>query len=239
MMRILIADDEPIARQILAELLAELETVQLVGQAANGLEAVELAARLKPDVVLLDLEMPGLDGFGVARSLAAAALPVVIFVTAFEEHALRAFDAGAIDYLLKPVRRERLEAALDKARPRVEALQPPTPPKLELRRIVGRAASDLHLLDPDDIVAFQAEGDAVVILTRQGRFYSDHTLKALESRLDPARFRRIHRSTIINTDHIRRISPLSSKRWLLQMSGGLEVTVSKRLAGLIRDATGW
>lgn len=246
-MKVLIVDDEPIARQILRELLEDCPEVILAGEAATGLEAVEQISRLRPDVVLLDLQMPGLDGFSVARSLRGESLPIVIFVTAFETHALQAFDTGAVDYLLKPVRRERLQAALDKARTQLAGLKsteeapPPQPPAAAepLRRILGRLGSDLHMLNPGDVIAFQAEGDTVQIITAQGRYYADHSLRTLESKLPPPQFRRIHRGTIINTDHIRKISPLTSKRWLLKMSNGLEAIVSKRMAGVIRDATHW
>ncbi|MGC4051505.1 MAG: LytTR family DNA-binding domain-containing protein [Paludibaculum sp.] len=242
-MNILIVDDEPIARQILRELLEDLPGVTLAGEAATGLEAVEQIARLHPDLVLLDLQMPGLDGFSVARTLRGESLPIVIFVTAFETHALQAFDTGAVDYLLKPVRKERLTAALEKARTQLAGLksEPPPPPPLAepLRRILGRIGTDLHMLNPGDVIAFQADGDTVQIITAQGRYYADHSLRTLEAKLPPPQFRRIHRGTIINTDHIRKISPLTSKRWLLKMSNGLEAIVSKRMAGVIRDATRW
>lgn len=243
-MRVLIVDDEPIARQILRELLEDCPGVTLTGEAATGLEAVEQIARLHPDVVLLDLQMPGLDGFSVARTLRGETRPIIIFVTAFETHALQAFDTGAVDYLLKPVRRERLTAALDKARTQLAGLRSseqaaPSAAPEPLRRILGRLGSDLHMLNPEDVIAFQAEGDTVQIITAQGRYYADHSLRILESKLPPPQFRRIHRGTIINTDHIRKISPLTSKRWLLKMSNGLEAIVSKRMAGVIRDATRW
>lgn len=241
-MKVLIADDEPVARQVLAELLSELPGVALVGEAATGRETVEKTSELKPDLLLLDLQMPGLDGLSVARALRASPLPLVIYVTAYEQHALAAFETGAVDYLLKPVRRERLQAALEKARRQLAGLERsamPGPPQDAPKRIVGRIGSDLHLIDPADVVAFRADGDTVVILTPQGKYFSDYSLRLLEQKLPPGRFRRIHRSTIINTDHIRKISPLTSKRFLLQLTGGLEAVVSKRMAGVIREATMW
>lgn len=238
-MRALIADDEPVARQVLREQIEEIGGVSVVGEASNGLEAVELIDRLRPDVVLLDLQMPGLDGFSVARQLKAGHRPAVIFVTAYDRHALEAFDIGALDYLLKPVRRERLEAALHRVRQQTVPAAPPPKPAEPLRRIVGRLRTDLHMLDPNDVVAFQADGETVYILATSGRYLANHTLKALEERLPAPQFRRVHRKTIINTNHIRKISPLSSKRWLLSMSNGLEVIVSKRMAGAIRDEAQW
>lgn len=245
-MKALIVDDEPIARRVLREALEDFPEVQIVSEASTGAEAVEQIGRLQPELVFLDLQIPELDGFAVARSLRGRRLPLVIYVTAFERHALQAFETGAVDYLLKPVRKERLEAALGKARTQLGGIQraeaPPDSTRMAPaapRRVVGRLGSDFHLLDPDDVIAFQADGEVVTIIATSGRYYADHSLKALEERLGPPRFRRIHRKTIINTDHIRRISPLSSKRWLLRMSNGIEVIVSKRLAGSIRDETNW
>lgn len=242
-MRILVVDDEPIARQVLRELLEEIPNTTLAGEAASGEEALRQIHSLQPDVALLDLHMPGMDGLTVSGTLVPNQRPLVIFVTAYHKHALEAFDAGAVDYLLKPVRKERLEAALNKARSLLAGIAPPLrpapTPSPEPRKIVGRLGSDLHLLDPEEVIAFQAEGDIVYILTAGARYYANHTLKWLEEKLPADRFRRVHRSTIINTDQIRKISPLSSKRWLLRMSNGLEVIVSKRLSGVIRDETGW
>jgi DNA-binding LytR/AlgR family response regulator len=235
--KVLIADDEPIAREILREHIDSIAGLEIAGEASTGAEAISRILDLRPDVVLLDLQMPELDGLSVVRSLSGDRPPLIIFVTAYENHALAAFEVGAIDYLLKPVRKERLEKALDKARRQLKPAPPPTSDSL--RKIVGRRGADLYLLDPTEIVAFQAEGELVHIVTAAQRYLSDHSLKALEDKLEPKRFRRIHRSTIINTDHIRKISPLSSKRWLLKMSNNFEAVVSKRLASAIRDDTRW
>lgn len=231
-MRILIADDEPIARQILREHVESIPSAEVAGEASTGAEALTRILETKPDVVLLDLQMPELDGLAVVRSLRGDRKPVIIFVTAFEKYALDAFEVGAVDYLLKPVRRERLEKAIQKAQTQLKDSAPAIPPS---RKIVGRRGTDLYLLDPTEIIAFQAEGELVHIVTADQRYLADHTLRVLETKLELPRFRRIHRRTIINTDHIRRISPLSSKRWLLRMSNGFEAIVSKRLAGAIRE----
>jgi DNA-binding LytR/AlgR family response regulator len=235
-LRVLIADDEPIARQILREHVETMPELELAGEASTGAEALASILELKPDLVLLDLQMPELDGLAVVRSLRAERKPLIIFVTAHERHALEAFDVGAIDYLLKPVRRDRLEKAIAKARDqlRTTAKSAEAP-----RKIVGRRGTDLYLLDPAEIVAFQAEGELVHVIATSQRYLSDYSLKALEEKLDRPRFRRVHRRTIINTDHIRRISPLSSKRWLLKMSNGFEAVVSKRLASSIREQARW
>jgi DNA-binding LytR/AlgR family response regulator len=233
--KVLIADDEPIARQVLREHVESIPGLELAGEASTGAEAIQQILRLKPDLVLLDLQMPELDGLAAVRSLQGRRTPLVIFVTAHDNHALEAFDVGAVDYLLKPVRKERLEQAVEKARRQA----PPAAAPAVLRKIVGRRGSDRHLLDPSEIVAFQAEGELVHIVTAAQRYLSDDSLKTLEEKLERPRFRRVHRATIINTDHIRTISPLSSKRWLLKMSNGLEAVVSKRLAGAIREQERW
>jgi DNA-binding LytR/AlgR family response regulator len=236
--RVLIADDEPIAREILREHVDAIPGLEFAGEASTGAEAISRIFDLRPDVVLLDLQMPELDGLSVVRSLSGDRTPLIIFVTAYENHALAAFEVGAVDYLLKPVRRERLEKAIEKARRQLKPASAPAPAET-MRKIVGRRGTDLYLLDPTEIVAFQADGELVHIVTTAQRYLSDHSLKALQDKLEQKRFRRIHRSTIINTDHIRKISPLSSKRWLLKMSNNFEAVVSKRLASAIREDTRW
>lgn len=236
-MKVLIADDEPIARLILREHVESIPALEIAGEASTGKEALARILEFRPDIVLLDLQMPELDGLGVVQSLRGDRRPVIIFVTAHEQHALEAFDVGAIDYLLKPVRRERLEKAILKAQRQLKSAAPQgidTP-----KKIVGRRGTDLYLLDASEIVAFQAEGELVHIISTTQRYLADHSLKVLEEKLDPSSFRRIHRRTIINANHIRRISPLSSKRWLLKMSNGFEAVVSKRLAKSIREQTRW
>lgn len=234
-MKVLIADDEPVARQVLREHLEAIPSLEVAGEASTGKETLQRILDLDPDVVLLDQQMPELDGLAVVRSLRGANTPLIIFVTAYERHALEAFEVGAVDYLLKPVRRERLEKAIEKARRQLKAPADVQVPK----KIVGRRGADLYLLDPAEIIAFQAEGELVHIITTGQRYLSDHSLRALEKKLERPRFRRVHRGTLINTDHLRKISPLSSRRWLLKMSNGFEAVVSKRLASAIREQARW
>jgi two-component system LytT family response regulator len=234
-MRALIADDEPIARDVLREHLEEISDIDIVGEAASGPEAIAQIIQLAPDLVFLDLEMPELDGFSVLRSLNPENSPLVIIVTAYNQRALEAFNAGVVDYLLKPIHEARLTAALKKARTQLAGRKKAAHP----RKIVGKSGGDLHLLAPSEVLAFEAQGEVVYIVTAGRRYESTHSLKALEEKLEYPPFRRIHRKTIINTDHIRKISPLSSKRWLLVLSNGMEAIVSKRLAGTIRDETKW
>jgi DNA-binding LytR/AlgR family response regulator len=234
-MTVLIADDEPVARQVLREHVEAIPQLEIAGEASTGKETLQRILDLEPDVVLLDQQMPELDGLAVVRSLRGVRTPLIIFVTAYERHALEAFEVGAVDYLLKPVRRERLEKAIEKARRQLKSAPASEGPK----KIVGRRGTDLYLLDPAEIVAFQADGELVHIITTGQRYLSDHSLKALEEKLERPRFRRVHRGTLINTDHLRKISPLSSRRWLLKMSNGFEAVVSKRLASSIREQARW
>lgn len=241
-MKALIVDDEPIARQILREALEGFSQVEIVGEAGSGVEALAAIHDREPDVVFLDLQMPDLDGFGVAKALRRDRLPLVVFVTAYDKHALEAFETGAVDYLLKPIRQERLAAALERVKAQlsgVKAAARETAPAGAPRKIVGRLGSDQYLLDPSEVIAFVADGELVYIVTAQQRYLANQPLRAIEERLTSNTFRRIHRRTIINTDHIRRISPLSSKRWQLKMSNGIEVVVSKRMAGVIRQEMRW
>lgn len=237
-MRVLIADDEPVARRVLGELLSECKGVEVVGEAASGPEAVERILKLEPDVALLDLQMPGFDGFQVVRSLRPRSLPAIIFVTAFQQHALEAFDAGAVDYLLKPVRLERLEAALGKARARLAGQRRPEPPAAlaKIPAVWARACTcSISVTSWPSRRRAKActsspRGENTNRLTRSAR-----SSRGLRRRASGG----IHRKTIINTDHIRRISPLSSRRWLLEMSNGMQAIVSRRMAGSIREQTDW
>jgi DNA-binding LytR/AlgR family response regulator len=232
-MRVLIADDEPVARQILREHLDGMHAVEVVGEATTGAEAAQRILDLDPDLVLLDQQMPEMDGLSVVRHLRAR-MPLVIFVTAFEQHALDAFDVGAVDYLLKPVRQERLERAIEKARRQIRPQA-----KTGVKKIAGKRGNDIYLLDPAEIVAFQAEGEIVHIVTGQQKYLAEAPLKELEKEPALAGFRRVHRSTLINSAHIRKISPMSSRRWLLKMSNGFEAVVSKRLASALREQERW
>ncbi|MFN7934732.1 MAG: LytTR family DNA-binding domain-containing protein [Bryobacteraceae bacterium] len=239
----MIVDDEPIARRILEEELSLIPEVSIVGQADSGVQAIQAINELRPDLVLLDIQMPVCDGFEVVRRLPVLP-PAIIFVTAYDQHALRAFDAGVADYLLKPVRQERLQAAVAKAR---QSSQHPANSMESIartleaaapsarKRIVGRKGSDFFLLDLDDVLAFRAEGEIVWIITEQRRYLANQTLQELTRRLEGSRFRRIHRAALVNLDHIRKMSALSSQRWLVTMSNGLELIVSKRQAHTIRE----
>jgi DNA-binding LytR/AlgR family response regulator len=250
LLRTLIVDDEPVARRVLREELDTLEDVEVIGEADGGEAALSLIAEHGPGLVLLDLQMPVMGGLDVVRSLKGGpALPAVVIVTAFDQYAIQAFEAGAIDYLLKPVSRERLLEAVDRARRvnardaahRLAKLQEinEAPGEKPSRRIVGRAGTEYVLLNADEVFAFQAEGDLVWIMTARHKYLATQTLKALEDRLANTSFRRIHRGALVNIDHVRRMSTLSSQRWLVTLGNKMEFIVSKRQAKSIRHLISW
>jgi two-component system, LytTR family, response regulator len=248
-MKILIVDDEPIARRVLREELELLPDVAVVGEAADGHEALQQIAKLEPDLVFLDLQMPVIGGFEVVRRLEGRSLPVVVIVTAFDQHAIQAFEAGAIDYLLKPIRRERLEKAVARARklrsrPKAVAENiariASTSDEASLsRRIVGKSGAEYFLLDPKDVLAFQAEGELVWIVTAKHRFLAAQSLRTVEARLEKSQFQRVHRNAIVNVNHVRKMSPMTSQRWLLTLTNQQQLIVSKRQAHNIRTILQW
>ena len=248
-LRTLIVDDEPVARQVLREELESLG-VEVIGEADNGLAALEQIAVRRPDLVLLDLQMPGMGGLEVARNLRRGThLPVIVIVTAYDKYAVEAFEAGAIDYLLKPIRQERLAEAVERARrvSRREAVEklaqlqeiadPASGPRP--RKIVGKVGEEYFLIAASEICAFQADGDLVWIITAKRKFLAAHTLKALEERLKNTPFRRIHRNALVNVDHVRKMSALSSQRWLITLSNDQEFIASKRQARIVRQLLSW
>lgn len=244
-LKTLIVDDEPIARQVLREELEAIPDVEIVGEADNGKAALDSIAQHRPDLVLLDLEMPLMGGLEVARSLKQSEhMPVVVIVTAYDNYAIQAFETGAVDYLLKPVAQVRLEQAVERARrvtrkdaaQRLAQLQEvaAAPGETPTRKVVGKIGEEYFLLSASEISAFQAEGDLVWIFAGKRKYLGAQTLKALEDRLGGLGFHRIHRNALVNLDHIRKMSALSSQRWLITLSNGMEFIASKRLAGAVR-----
>jgi two-component system, LytTR family, response regulator len=250
-MKTLIVDDEPIARRVLREELELLPDIAVVGEAENGRDALKQIAKLEPDLVFLDLQMPVMGGFEVVRNLEGGSLPVIIIVTAFDQHAMQAFEAGAIDYLLKPVSHARLKKAVERAEKlRAKPLQvaeniakiasaPEDDRTSKGRRIVGRTGSEYYLLDPDDVLAFQAEGELVWIITAKHRFLAAQSLCTIETRLEKSQFQRVHRNAVVNVHHVRKMSPLTSRRWLLTLTNQQQLIVSKRQAHNIRQILQW
>ena len=251
MIKTLVVDDEPIARKVLREELELFPDVVVVGEAENGADALRHIEELAPDLVFLDLEMPLMGGFEVIRKLSGHALPVIVMVTAYNQHAIEAFEAGAVDYLLKPVQQSRLEKAVDRARSLQgrgreraenaaklsEALVPGNIPRV--RKIVGRSSDEYFLLDINEILAFQADGEVVWIVTSKTRYLATQSLRAIEARLKNLPFQRVHRNAIVNVNHVRKLSSMSSQRWLLTLSNSQELMVSKRQAHSVRNMLKW
>jgi two-component system LytT family response regulator len=246
-LKTLIVDDESIARQVLREELEQMEEIVIVGEVPDGASALAAIDQFSPDLVFLDLKMPVLDGFDVIRKLKPGKnIPVIVVVTAFDQHALQAFDAGAIDYLLKPVTPERLAQSVARAvrlRERADAVAGQFAQMQELagsqhagspRRIVARSGDEYLLLNSEEVFAFEADGDVVWIITARKRYLATQTLKTLQEKLRNSSFRRIHRNALVNIDHVRKMSTLTSQRWLITLSNDLEFVVSKRQASTVK-----
>ena len=250
-MKALIVDDEPISRRILREELEAFPEIMVVGEAADGREALKVIAVLRPDLLFLDLQMPVMSGFEVVQNLSEPPLPIIVMVTAFDQYAIEAFEAGAVDYLLKPVSTARLRATVERARhlfgkpgeiaARVEkvAASVRKPALPATRKVVGRSGEDYFVVDLDEVLAFQAERELVWIITSKRRLLSSQTLRAIEERVTEPRFQRVHRNAIVNVNHVHKIGPLSSQRWLITLSNGLQLEVSKRRMHKIRAILRW
>ena len=241
-MKILIADDEPLARARLRALLAELAPQpDVVGEAGNGLEALQMALGRRPDVVLLDIRMPLMDGLECARELARLPDgPAVVFATAYDDYALEAFDVAACDYLLKPIRRERLAAALEKARrfgaPEWLRLHDELPVAQQSRRhLCVTEQGTLRLIQVDEVRYFYAEQKFTVVRTASERVVIDESLKSLEAEF-PERFIRVHRNALVALPHIERVDRLGTGGVALKMRGIPErIEVSRRHLPTLRE----
>jgi two-component system, LytTR family, response regulator len=234
-MRILIVDDEPLAREHLQRHLASEPGVEIVAQAANGLEALEQIAAHSPDVVFLDIEMPVLNGFEVLSNLASP--PLIVFVTAYDEYAVRAFEAHAVDYILKPLQPERVALCVERLRALLGRNQPlsrdvmrqlldeirPTGP----RRIAVKRANRIVLLSPREIIHVSAEDKLVFVHTAKERYSIEKTVTEMEESLRGAGFFRVNRGDLVNLDHVRELTPWFSGAWRVKLSTGAELDVSR------------
>jgi DNA-binding LytR/AlgR family response regulator len=247
-LRTLIVDDEAPARERLKRLLADMEDVEVIGEAADGVQALELIESESPDLVLLDIQMPELDGFGVVEALESP--PPVVFVTAYDEYAIRAFEVCALDYLLKPFSHKRLSAAIERARDQIAAeqdLQAQLGPLLESLSASGRYLTRLAVRDRDRIRVLDAgeldwigiEDEQVLAHVGEDAYPIRRTLSELEARLDPARFFRAHRSAIVNLDRVKEIVPWFKGSHILRLSTGAEVDLSRAQARSLRKILEW
>lgn len=232
MIRVVVADDEDLARAYLRELLAPHADIEIVAEAANGFEAVKAILERKPDLVLLDVQMPKLDGFEALELVPPVA---VVFVTAYDEYALRAFDVHAVDYLLKPFDAARFEAALERARQRIGAPAPPPselaaaarPPDRRLERVVVRDGAKVDVIPCDKLDYIEAQDDYVLLYAEGKRRLKQQTISALEAALDPSRFVRIHRSYIVNVERVKGIEPYAKDSRVALLAGGVRLPVSR------------
>ncbi|HUJ50835.1 MAG TPA: protein kinase [Bryobacteraceae bacterium] len=232
-LRAIIVDDEELARQLLREYLSAAQGIDVVAECANGFEAVKAVSEHKPDLVFLDVQMPKLDGFEVLELIDREV--AVIFVTAYDQYAMKAFDAHAVDYLLKPFSQDRLEKALERARQRLgQKLPPPTelsrearPPQQHLHRIVVKDGARVHIIPVEALDYAEAQDDYVALHSQRKSYLKQQTISSLEAGLDPERFVRIHRSVIVNLERIAKIEPYAKDSRIAVLSDGTQLPVSR------------
>ncbi len=240
----IIADDEPLARERVRSLLAEETDVAVAAECADGAQTLRETQRLRPDLLFLDVQMPRLNGFAVLEGLSPGPLPAVIFTTAHDEHALRAFEVNALDYLLKPFTEARFKVALERARARLEEgvgagdsrlkslLRELHAPAGGLGRIMVRSAERILFLRPAEIVRVEAAGNYVILHAGREQHILRDTLSALETRLQPAGFMRISRSGLVNLACIREIQPVGAGRHVLLLKDGTRLDMTCALGEL-------
>ena len=249
-LRVVLADDERPARRFLANLLKTFPDVEIVAEGASGREAVKLIEKHKPDLALLDVNMPEVDGLNVARLVRAHAIPSIAFVTAHDEFAVQAFELNAIDYLLKPVDKERLASTLERARARTAASPAERTDGLRaastaldlvtrrrhLERIPVRREGETVLLAVRQIISIVAEGELLHLTTAANdRFTIAYRLHALESRLDPRRFVRLSRGAVVAVDAIERFSPMPGGTYQVQLNNGQSLVASRIQSRILRE----
>lgn len=241
--RVLVVDDEPLARTGVVQLLAKDPDIAVVGEAADGRAAVEAIRTLQPDLLILDVQMPEYDGFEVLRTLPRDRMPAVIFVTAYDQHALRAFEVHALDYLLKPFDDERFAEALDRAKRSLRSAElgelsrrlvglledrgSATPSEPRLTRLIVRHEGSVAFVRVEDLDWIEAADYNVKLHTRGQVHLLRESLNALEARLDPARFFRVHRSAIVNLDRIRELQPYFKGEHILLLQDGTRLKLSR------------
>ena len=247
-LRIVIVDDEPIAREGVRVQLAHQVEVEIVAECANGLEAVAAIEELKPDLVFLDVQMPGMDGLDVLQTVGGNSMPAVVFVTAYDQYALKAFDVNAIDYLLKPFDRERFERAFSRAKERIQQtdasslglrlnhlLATVRPQKKYVERLVVKSSGRIFFLEVSEVDWIEAADNYVSLhLGKESHLIRD-TLKSLETKLDPDRFIRVRNSAIINLKRVKELHPLFKGEYEILFHSGQKLRSSRRYRSRIAD----
>ena len=251
-LRIVIADDERPARNFLKSLLQSFEDVEITGEAENGAEAIEVIEKTKPDLALLDLQMPEVSGLEVVKLLRKTSLPLIAFVTAYDEFAVQAFEVNAVDYLLKPVEKSRLRETLSRAQERLDqtdfretesanlkaavAVYEQSAPQTYLERIPVRQREEIVLLPVNEVVSIVADGELLHITNvRNERYTINHRLKDLEARLNPAKFVRLSRGALANLEMILKISPLPGGTYVVTLKNNQQLSVSRLQSRILRE----
>lgn len=251
-LRIIVADDERPAREFLKAILRDFEDVEIVGEAETGAEAVEIIREMKPDLALLDLQMPEVTGLEAVKMLRKNQMPLVAFVTAYDEYAVQAFEIGAVDYLLKPVERSRLRETLNRAHERLEQSdwRETENDKIKnatkiydestraefLERIPVKNRDEIILVPTDEIASIVANGELLHITTEKNKKYIiNYRLKDLEMRLNPNKFIRLARGSLVNLEMIERISPLPGGTYAVNLKNGQEISSSRMQSRVLRE----
>jgi two-component system LytT family response regulator len=243
--RTLLVDDEDLARAALRRALGDADDFEIVGESSNGIEAIEMIAGLRPDLVLLDIEMPGFDGFEVVQQLSEP--PIIVFVTAYDEYAVRAFEANAIDYLLKPVQADRLERALARVRERIRNVNPEPASRVKevarerggpMRRIAARRGKRIVIVPLGEVIRVEIEDKLVFAVTANDRLLVEKTISELEKMLEPAGFLRISRGELVNLETVKELLPWFSGTWRVKLTNGEERDVSRERARQLKEAMG-
>jgi two-component system LytT family response regulator len=249
--RAILADDEPLARERLRTLLAQEDWIDLVAECSDGVQAITAIQQLEPDLVFLDIQMPSAGGFEVIQAIGPTRMPCVIFVTAYDKYALRAFDVHALDYLLKPFDRERFQQALARARQHLERRSPgdlerrllelmqdfkPAPQRLE--RFVIKAGGRVFFVRADEIDWIEAAGNYVKLHVGSDAHLFRETMNALESQLDPDSFFRIHRSHIVNIERVKELQPWFNGEYVVFLRNGTRLTLSRGYREKLQDRIG-
>jgi two-component system LytT family response regulator len=238
--RAVIVDDEELARQVVRELLQAHPEIEIVAECSNGFEAVKSVTELKPDLLFLDIQMPKLDGFEVLELIGSDM--AVVFATAYDQHALRAFEVHAVDYLLKPFGAERFEQALARARQRMGAKLPPASDLKAATRLAGefaerivvRDGTRVHIIPTAKLDYAEAQDDYVALASEGKKHLKQQTISSLETLLDPSRFLRVHRSYIVNLERVAKIEPYGKDTHLAILSDGSRLPVSRSGYGRLR-----
>ncbi|MSR78233.1 MAG: response regulator [Candidatus Omnitrophica bacterium] len=253
MIRVIVADDEPLAREALVSLLTKDSEFQVIGLAKNGAEALDQIKKLKPDVIFLDIEMPVKNGLETASDLVKAAHPpLIVFATAFHQYAVEAFEANAIDYVLKPVDPERMAKTLKRLREHFKQVKPPAQKLVALEEALikkgllkkiavhKRGSKDRMVLDPAQVYYFRVHLAEVLVFVEEGELIVNAALKELLANLDPEKFVQTHKSWIVNVDKVEKVSPMFGGNFeiTIRHSSHPKIPLSRRYARQLKDHLG-